>query len=74
LDEYREGEPGYAQHWRAWSKKMREYYGDGVLVELSKTWEAQIKKHRSPKQALRASSQMLFRRFLKTWDTPKTSN
>jgi hypothetical protein len=73
LDEYVEGEPGYAQHWRAWSKKMREYYGDGVLVELTKTWAAQVKKHQSTEQALRASSQMLFKRFLKTWGKSETS-
>lgn len=63
LDNVSEDGKGRAEHWRAWSAKMREYYGDGILPELDNTW----KTTDNPEHSLKACCTLLTQRFIAKW-------
>lgn len=63
FDEVADGK-GRADHWRAWSEKMRDYYGDGVLVALDKVWSASRDVH---KDTAAHCLRMLADRFVAKW-------
>ncbi len=60
---------GRAEYWRQWSSKMRDLYGDGILVRLDKTWNehANQKSGQGNQKTVDACVRLLYESVIAKW-------